>query len=322
MQTNTDYRSRVQHTQDSYLVVPELGLTSELTITSMAKSDSLPKYQSNTSAVRTQRLWDKFIAVGNDKGEEFSMQTGAAPAAASVSTGDDNGSICINTNTTKKNKVPFAIVVPIMMGRSLVVAAAYPKLPRSQRHSTCRDSGDDDSGGGSDISSGRGRDRDRTEGMDDPPRLSLHHSDRVFGEWPGGVGAGADAVSDASTDASSGSGDKGRGGGPVSGSSRGVGWFTFKMLCEEEVGFLFFTLLLCVLCVLNVMCIARARVFNKSYTQILLTPRLPLLSCSALLSERRRIIKQSVLNSTQSSSIASHLCLCWSTTRPGGSSSW
>ena len=268
MQTNTDYRSLVQHTQDSYLVVPGLG--SELT--SVAKSDSLPKYQSNTntSAVRTQRLWDKFIAVGNDKGEEFSMQTGAAPAAASARTDDDNGSICINT--TKKNKVPFAMVVPIMMGRSLVVGAAYPKLPRSQRHSTCRDNGDDDSGGGSDSSSGSSR----IEGMDDPPTLSLHHSDRVFGEWPGGVGAGADAVGDASTDASSGSRDKGREGGPVSGSSRGVGWFTFKMLCEEEVCVCVcvcvwgcvcvcgFSLLLCVLCVLNVMCIAR--VFNKSYT--------------------------------------------------------
>ena len=131
-----DYRSLVQHTEDCYVVIP----------TSTCKSTS----------TTTSVLWKKFLALGNDN-TSYSMTTDTDDADTDMVMGmgmdkySNKHDLHIETNTSKS---PCAIVVSVMMGRSLIADKSFPKLP----------------GAGAEAAQGS--------------RLSLRNTERVFGEWP------------------------------------------------------------------------------------------------------------------------------------------
>ena len=91
--SSLDYRSKVLPSEDTYVIVsaatPELPPIGFATHT----PGSIPA-EHQDSKMRTKALWDKFIAIGNE---------------------DTNG----------KAQVPAGVLVPVMMGRTLPVPAAF-----------------------------------------------------------------------------------------------------------------------------------------------------------------------------------------------------
>jgi predicted ATPase len=206
--SNIDYRSKVVSTQDCYIIIPELLSLSENEI----------------KLRRTKQLWCKFLSISND--DYTYKMTDASDDVSNISrnsNSDSDSNIADNNNDInfekmKKNyKLPFSLVVPIMMGRSMVVDYAFPRLPTSELHT--------------------------------PPlskRLSLHNTDRVIGDWPEEGNLDNDSknkeiieklnsvnVNVARDDDDNNTFNKS---GVRVGSSRGVGWFTFNFLCENERG--------------------------------------------------------------------------------------
>jgi predicted ATPase len=176
--SNIDYRSRVSHSEDCYIVIP---------------ADEVDK--------RTPQLWQKFLAIGNDN-ISYKMQH------ACVDKDDLNADISLGTN-----KLPFSQVLNIMMGRSMVVDHAFPRLPISQLHTL---------------------NMAALDGATNTPRLSLHHSDRVIGNWPG-EGTLTKKTMETDQDIIK-NNDDNEDMIKLSGASRGVGWFDFNFLCDKERG--------------------------------------------------------------------------------------
>ncbi len=169
-----DYRSLVSPTEDSYIIFTE-------------DSTENSKYQAQL------RLCRKFIAIGNDD-PNYTMNQ------ASRSGNSSEKDLENEKYNKEKNfgfrKRPFSMVVPIMMGRSLIADHAFPKKSK-----ICGNP------------------------YEDEYELSLYHTDRFAGEWPSEKKGRKIA-------------DREQGNSELedAGAFRGVGWFTFPFLCEQDRG--------------------------------------------------------------------------------------
>ena len=147
----TDYRMLSSPTEDSYVTFTPSS-------TSLKDSkDSQDSEDGNKGELSEDRaralLWRKFIAIGNDD-PLYAMGT-------ATDTFDSNSDS--DSNTKENNygylKKPFSMVVPIMMGRTLIADSVYPKTSRGLMLGP---------------------------GYENNYQMSLHHTDRLSGKGEGG----------------------------------------------------------------------------------------------------------------------------------------